>query len=248
MSLGSRPLVPSRLAPGGVVAHGSRRAPRNLVGAYIALTKPRIIELLLITTVPTMILAEQGWPSWGLVLITLAGGTLAAGNSPGELTVTGNVIWGGGGSYDWEINSFPGVAGTNWDFLDIGGSLTIDATAGNRFIIDVISLLANNNPGAASGFDAFTNYSFAIATAAGGISNFDSSYFNILAGSFANSMNPAGATSAGSWGVTKSGNNVMLNYTAATIASAGATAIPEPGVSSLLVIAGTGLLAFRRRR
>ena len=181
-------------------------------------------------------------------LTVASGGTLAAGNSPGELTVTGNVIWSGGGSYDWEINSFPGVAGTNWDFLDIGGSLTIDATAGNRFIIDVISLLANNNPGAASGFDAFTNYSFAIATAAGGISNFDSSYFNILAGSFANSMNPAGATSAGSWGVTKSGNNVMLNYTAATIASAGATAIPEPGVSSLLVIAGTGLLAFRRRR
>lgn len=181
-------------------------------------------------------------------LTIASGGTLAAGNSPGELTVTGNVIWSGGGSYDWEINSFPGVAGTNWDFLDIGGSLTIDATAGNRFIIDVISLLANNNPGAASGFDAFTNYSFAIATAAGGISNFDSSYFNILAGSFANSMNPAGATSAGSWGVTKSGNNVMLNYTAATLASAGATAIPEPGVSSLLVIAGTGLLAFRRRR
>jgi len=181
-------------------------------------------------------------------LTIASGGTLAAGNSPGELTVTGNVIWSGGGSYDWEINSFPGVAGTNWDFLDIGGSLTIDATSGNRFIIDVISLLANNNLGAASGFDAFTNYSFAIATAAGGISNFDSSYFNILAGNFTNSMNPAGATSAGSWGVTKSGNNVMLNYTAATIASSGATAIPEPGVSSLLVIAGTGLLAFRRRR
>ena len=81
MSLASRPLVPSRLAPGGVVAHGPRRAPRNLVGAYIALTKPRIIELLLITTVPTMVLAEQGWPSWGLVLITLVGGTLAAGGA-----------------------------------------------------------------------------------------------------------------------------------------------------------------------
>jgi len=81
MSLGSRPLVPSRLAPGGVVAHGPRRAPRNRVGAYIALTKPRIIELLLITTVPTMVLAEQGWPSWGLVLVTLLGGTLAAGGA-----------------------------------------------------------------------------------------------------------------------------------------------------------------------
>lgn len=52
-----------------------------MVGGYIALTKPRIIELLLITTVPTMVLAEKGWPSWGLVLVTLVGGTLAAGGA-----------------------------------------------------------------------------------------------------------------------------------------------------------------------
>ena len=61
MAVGSRPLVPSRLAPGGVcsgpTAAGARR--RTVVGAYIALTKPRIIELLLITTVPTMVLAER---------------------------------------------------------------------------------------------------------------------------------------------------------------------------------------------
>jgi protoheme IX farnesyltransferase len=81
MSGGARPLVPSRLAPGGVSAHGPRRAPRSVIGGYIALTKPRIIELLLITTVPTMVLAEKGWPSWGLVIITLVGGTLAAGGA-----------------------------------------------------------------------------------------------------------------------------------------------------------------------
>jgi heme o synthase len=81
MSVGARPLVPSRLAPGGVSAHGPRRAPTTVIGGYIALTKPRIIELLLITTIPTMVLAEQGWPSWGLVLITLLGGTLAAGGA-----------------------------------------------------------------------------------------------------------------------------------------------------------------------
>jgi protoheme IX farnesyltransferase len=80
MSVGSRPLVPSRLTPGGV-AHGARRSPTTVVGAYIALTKPRIIELLLITTVPTMVLAEQGWPSTWLVIITLIGGTLAAASA-----------------------------------------------------------------------------------------------------------------------------------------------------------------------
>jgi protoheme IX farnesyltransferase len=82
MSVGSRPLVPSRLTPGGIAGHGDRlRTPRTKLGAYVALTKPRIIELLLITTVPTMILAEGGWPSVGLMVATVAGGTLAAGGA-----------------------------------------------------------------------------------------------------------------------------------------------------------------------
>jgi protoheme IX farnesyltransferase len=80
MAVGSRPLVPSRLAPGGV-AHGSRRTSSTVFGAYLSLTKPRIIELLLITTVPAMVLAEQGWPSTALVVVTLIGGTLAAGGA-----------------------------------------------------------------------------------------------------------------------------------------------------------------------
>lgn len=52
-----------------------------MIGGYIALTKPRIIELLLITTVPTMVVAEGGWPSLSLILITLVGGSLAAGGA-----------------------------------------------------------------------------------------------------------------------------------------------------------------------
>jgi protoheme IX farnesyltransferase len=43
--------------------------------------KLRVVELLLITTVPTMVLAEGGWPSFSLILITLVGGTLAAGGA-----------------------------------------------------------------------------------------------------------------------------------------------------------------------
>jgi protoheme IX farnesyltransferase len=48
---------------------------------YLALTKPRIIELLLITTVPTMIVAANGWPKAWLIVATLIGGTLAAGGA-----------------------------------------------------------------------------------------------------------------------------------------------------------------------
>jgi protoheme IX farnesyltransferase len=49
--------------------------------AYVELTKPRIIELLLITTIPAMVVAEQGWPDTWLVLATLIGGTLSAGGA-----------------------------------------------------------------------------------------------------------------------------------------------------------------------
>jgi heme o synthase len=49
------------------------------IGPYVALTKPRIIELLLVTTVPAMFLAAGGWPGGWLILATLVGGTLTAG-------------------------------------------------------------------------------------------------------------------------------------------------------------------------
>lgn len=49
--------------------------------AYVRLTKPRIIELLLVTTVPAMMLAYRGWPGLGLVLATLIGGSLCAGGA-----------------------------------------------------------------------------------------------------------------------------------------------------------------------
>jgi protoheme IX farnesyltransferase len=51
------------------------------LGAYVALTKPRIIELLLVTTVPTMFLAARGVPSIWLMVATVIGGTLAAGGA-----------------------------------------------------------------------------------------------------------------------------------------------------------------------
>jgi protoheme IX farnesyltransferase len=57
------------------------RPLRSKIGAYVALTKPRIIELLLVTTVPTMVVAERGMPSLWLMTATVLGGTLAAGGA-----------------------------------------------------------------------------------------------------------------------------------------------------------------------
>ncbi len=55
-----------------------RRPARDVVLDYVSLAKPRIIPLLLITALGGMMMAERGWPSSGLVLLTLLGGALAA--------------------------------------------------------------------------------------------------------------------------------------------------------------------------
>jgi protoheme IX farnesyltransferase len=51
------------------------------IRSYVALTKPRIIELLLVTTVPTMVVAERGLPNGWLIIATVIGGSLAAGGA-----------------------------------------------------------------------------------------------------------------------------------------------------------------------
>ncbi len=62
-------------------AAASRTSLRHTVAAYVALTKPLIIELLLVTTVPTMIVAAKGIPPIWLMAATVVGGTLAAGGA-----------------------------------------------------------------------------------------------------------------------------------------------------------------------
>ncbi len=66
------------LAPAARVVTGVRL---GRLRAYIALTKPRIVELLLVTALPTMVVANRGLPPLGLVCATLVGGSLAAGGA-----------------------------------------------------------------------------------------------------------------------------------------------------------------------
>jgi protoheme IX farnesyltransferase len=60
---------------------GREASPSQVLRAYVALTKPRIIELLLVTTIPTMVLAQRGLPSPWLMAAVIIGGTLAAGGA-----------------------------------------------------------------------------------------------------------------------------------------------------------------------
>jgi protoheme IX farnesyltransferase len=74
--MSSNPVVP---AP--IVLPASHSSWALRVKAYVALTKPRIIELLLVTTLPSMVLAAGGLPRWTVVLATMVAGTLAAGSA-----------------------------------------------------------------------------------------------------------------------------------------------------------------------
>ena len=67
--------------PAEAATTGRRGGRADTLRAYVALTKPRIIELLLVTTVPTMVLAEGGIPSPWLIAAVVIGGTLAAGGA-----------------------------------------------------------------------------------------------------------------------------------------------------------------------
>jgi len=173
-----------------------------------------------------------------------SGGTIGPGHSPGQLNVAGNATWAGGASYEWEVNNFLGSAGTNWDFLNIAGTLNITATSSSKFLIDVVSLLANNNPGNAQNFFPTYDYSLAIATAAGGIQGsldslqLDTSAFtnSTTFASWANQ--PTFTPGHFSLGFSQDNKSIMLNY---------ARAIPEPS-SAVLTLVGLGWMAIRRRR
>ncbi len=80
------PVRAATVAVGTSAVSGARAATgrggwRGRLGAYVALTKPRVIELLLVTTVPAMVLAAGGVPPLGLLLATLVGGGAAAASA-----------------------------------------------------------------------------------------------------------------------------------------------------------------------
>jgi protoheme IX farnesyltransferase len=85
LAVGVALIPPDPPQPPVPAAPAARRPFRATLGAYVALTKPRIIELLLITTIPAMVLATRdlpgvNWANWGIIVFwTLVGGTLAAG-------------------------------------------------------------------------------------------------------------------------------------------------------------------------
>ena len=137
------------------------------------------------------------------------GGTQAPGNSPGTQTVVGTNLWQAGGSYQWEINDFAGSKGSNpgWDWLNVLGVLTNDATLLNPFVIDITSL-NGTVAGQAANFNNNNSYSNIIATATT-VANFNPAVFTLSTANFQNPFDGVFSLSL------ENGTNVVLSYSGA---------------------------------
>ncbi len=95
----------------------------------------------------------------------------------GGLTNGGAATLGAGGRYAWAIQDAIGGTGAAWDFLQVGGSLDIQATSGNPFVLQVQSL--EDPILGLPDFDNATPYAWPIASAAGGVTGFDQAKFAV---------------------------------------------------------------------
>ena len=151
---------------------------------------------------------------------------LSPGNSPGTQTFTPAQDW-ASFSYDWEVNNFTGTtAGTDFDQIILGSTLNLSGGSG-AYQLNVLGLTAGDVGGLVPNFSEI-NRSWTILTSAGTLAGFNAANWAINTGGFTD-------PDAGSWTLSQSGNNLVLNY----------TVVPEPPAA---LLGGFGLLMLLRRR
>ena len=177
------------------------------------------------------------------------GGTISPGNSPGTLSVATNSVWNPGGNYNWQIYDATGTAGNlnGWDLINIAGSLDLTGlSVGNEFNINLWSLsgVAPDVNGNAVNFTAPTDntwrYTWTILTAAGGITGFDATNFNLNVAAVNGTggfQNPLGR---GTFYLEQNGNDLNLHF----------GIVPEPGTwaAAALLAGGAAFVRWRKRR
>jgi autotransporter-associated beta strand protein len=170
----------------------------------------------------------------------ISGSLLKPGNSPGNLTAASSV-WNSGATYEWQITSLTGTAGTDWDLFTVTGGLDLSALSSSATFN-----LSLDSAGALAGFSDTSEYTWTFAKAASitGLSSTDagtdiSSLFNILAANFNGGAGPA------------NGFKVLVGETSGGYTSLNLKAVPEPSASSLMGIGLAALMivrTFRRRQ
>ena len=128
------------------------------------------------------------------------------------VTNIGPSTWAGGDTYAWTINQADGAAGANpgWDWRNITGTLTISATAGNPFLLNLATLTPpGNTAGPMANFNPAQGYSWKIATASLGITGFDPGSFTLDTAAVSNSL--AGGVLA----ITQVSNDVVVVFSPA---------------------------------
>lgn len=140
-----------------------------------------------------------------------SGATVEGGNSIGTLGFE-NLTLTGGGNYNWQIDNATGTAGTNWDQLNVSGTLDITATSSDKFNINVWTLLANGQNGELANFNPTESlYTWVIITA-GSITGFSVDKFQI-------NTDPSNGTGGlispyqvDGFTVIQQGNDIVLKY------------------------------------
>ena len=181
-------------------------------------------------------LAGSGTVEGSVAIGTAA--TLSPGASPGTITVTGNVTFGAGGNYNWQIYDAAGTAGstTGWDLLSVGGGLDIASTSGSPFNINLWSLsgVGPDVNGSAVNWNSAQNGSWKIASAVGGITGFAADKFAVNTAATNGTAGFTNDPAGGSFAVVQDGNDLVLQFTA------GGGPAPEPVRITGVYVKGSG--------
>jgi autotransporter-associated beta strand protein len=155
---------------------------------------------------------------------------IAPGISVGTLTFTSGLTLEQGGAFDFEMQDALGGPGVGWDFVQVTGPLTFNATPTSPFTLNLISLNSSGASGNPANFLSANAYSWSIASATS-FAAFNPAAVTINTSNFTSTLN------GGSFSLSTVGSDVLLNF----------TPVPEPSTWALL-LAGLGLVGFRKLR
>ena len=139
--------------------------------------------------------------------VTLTGTISPGGNSVGTLT-TGTETWNSGGTYQFNLSNATNSSGLS--LLNINGLLNVAAGTGSPVTIKLISMNTNATAGPATGFASGNSYTWPLAVASGGLTNFSPAKFTVNTNGFRNAT-------TGTFSVSTNGNSLVLIYAGPTL-------------------------------